>query len=130
MAILFDGNTQVGGITTDSKLNKIVNDNWQGNGYNLIPFPYTDNNGIVNRGITYTYDDSGLIIADGTVSESNLDSFFSCNNVSRKYIELPEGKYKLLSGISDESNTKYWVTVYSGSTELLRSTNNNGILTL
>ena len=55
---------------TDGKLaviNKAINDDWQGNGYNLLPFLYKDSSKTVN-GITFTVNADGSITANGTAT--------------------------------------------------------------
>ena len=112
---------------------KDVANNWNGNGYNLIPFPYYSKSGQLNRGIIYTVNDDGSVIANGTVSETTLDSFFDLGSASKKInmIHLKRGKYIILDGVQNNSDEICWAAVYdANSTFLARSTRNRGVFTV
>ena len=109
----------MGNIELTDEVNDLVLDAEKANGYNLIPFPYPFTSD-TNRGITFTSQNDGGIIANGTVSETTLDAFIAiCSTFN-----LKAGTYRIIDGVVDSSDTKYWCTVYRASSgaEIQRST--------
>lgn len=49
-------------------INKSINDNWQGNGYNLIPYPYYEGSSKEASGITFTVSNDGSVSVSGTAT--------------------------------------------------------------
>ena len=69
-----DGKVVPTKIPTDtSMVEKAIADNWGGNGYNLIPFPYYDSNVANRNGIDWSVDDNGIIYATGTSTASRFN---------------------------------------------------------
>lgn len=62
---------------------------------NLIPYPYTDNSGIQQNGITFTYDSNGIITANGTATANAEFSIMRSVNLD---VPLSPGTY-ILSGL-------------------------------
>lgn len=105
---------------------------WKANGVlgakNLIPYPYYDASGSTNRGITFTYDADGVITANGTSFEANLDSFFLVNRTSD--LTLKAGSYIISGCPTNGGNTKYWIVVYKGTSEIVRDYGEGAMFTL
>ena len=77
----------------DNTLKSNIMDNWEGNGVNLIPFPYFRKSGFANEGVTYTYSDEWVTAVRLPDSENTKDSYFSFSPV---YEDFKEGKYALI----------------------------------
>ena len=77
----------------DNTLKSNIMNNWEGNGVNLIPFPYFRKSGFVNEGVTYTYSDEWVTAIRPQDSENTKDSYFSFSPV---YEDFEEGKYALI----------------------------------
>lgn len=86
-----------------------VNANWQGNGYNLIPYPYYDGMSKTYNGITYTVNSDGSITANGT-------STGNATFVLIDPIVLSSGKYRLSGCPQNGGTTKYEVQLTDGTT--------------
>lgn len=68
-------------------------------GQNLIPFPYLNSNGYTNNGVQYTYDSSGVIIANGMIgSDGNQTTFTLYSHSTGNPLILSPGDY-ILSGV-------------------------------
>lgn len=90
------------------EINYKIRNNWQGHGYNLIPYPYYDGSNKTDGGITYTVDSNGVIVANGT-SISN-SSFMILNRSAE--IKLPQGWYKFNGCDSNAQSTTYGMKYY------------------
>lgn len=87
-----------------------VNANWQGNGYNLIPFPYNDGNKTTN-GITYTVNSDGSVTANGTATAT---AYFYCKIETVPSFVIRSNKRYFLSGCPNGGAIdKYFIQVYS-----------------
>ena len=94
---------------------QLIRDTVGWTGKNIIPFPYLQNSGIINRGITWTYDEDGIIHANGTSSEVSLDSFIALTDLRTDI--FPAGKYILTGCPAGGSSTTYWVVIYINNVE-------------
>ena len=82
-----------------------VNQKWQGNGYNLIPYPYYDGSSKEVSGITFTVSNDGSISASGTATS---DVTFTLQFRTGGKIPYGEGTKVRLSGCPlNGSNTTY-----------------------
>ena len=77
---------------------------------NLIPFPYAGKT-LVTNGITFTINDDGTIIANGTATASAY--FNLTNSIVGSWNTLPAGTYKILGGGNGVSwsNSDYGVSL-------------------
>lgn len=100
-----------------------VNANWQGKGYNLIPFPYYSVSSTI-RGVTFSVNDDGSVNINGTNNGASGDFTFIPNNASqisfmfhaevgKKYTcvyevdgTLPEGCFIAVNGYNDSAYVK------------------------
>ena len=67
---------------------------------NLIPFPYDDENGIVKNGVTWTYDEDGVIYANGETTGDSVFYLHSYSNLENAF-SLKSGTYVLTGGKGD-----------------------------
>lgn len=72
---------------------------------NLIPFPYNENTKTKN-GITFTVNNDGSVLANGTADENYNVAFYLCENVM-----LSAGNY-VLSGIPSGFKSEVTITLY------------------
>lgn len=81
---------------SDAKLSREIKDKWQGSGYNLIPYPYSDGMSKTTAGgMSFTVNSDGSIIANGI---SNTDSQYNCKS---DFNTLQDGKkYIVMGGLS------------------------------
>lgn len=70
---------------------------------NLIPFPYTQSNGTVSNGVTFTVNDDGSISANGTAT---ADAFFDVKSRT-DLIGLTGSVTYTVSGVTGGSSTTY-----------------------
>ena len=69
---------------------------------NLNSFPYYRSSGYEASGVTFTYDETGIVTANGTAS---ANATFACHSRSvgaTNTLILPNGVYRLTGGVSDK----------------------------
>ena len=77
---------------------------------NLIIYPYYDPSGRTNRGITYTYDEDGIITANGS-TDANDQSYMTLDDFSRGLV-LPSNKKYTLTCEKTNDNNKGFALLY------------------
>lgn len=92
---------EIVGKTDTSKVEKVIADNWNSNGCNLIPFPYYDGTNKSKDGITYTAFESGEVLAVG-IGTSNLAYY-----ITQAY-NFTAGTYRLSGCPKGGSDTTYY----------------------
>lgn len=75
---------------------------------NFMPFPYYHENGKQLNGITWTYDENGVLYANGTASSN---SAFLIADDSQKVV-IPKGSYKMTGCPSGGSGSTYRMRLY------------------
>lgn len=93
---------------------------------NLIPFPYHSSSGITTNGITFTVNDDGTIIANGTATGETA-YFNLTNHVIGSWNTLPAGTYKILDGYTGD--TKCRILLQLNSTTGVRHGNSEFTIT-
>lgn len=98
--------------------------------YNLIPFPYYAPSGVEANGIKWTYDESGIVTANGTSTATNASTLYVCKGLILKAgtytaIGCPAGggntsTYRLRIGKDNAENTVIGVDTGSGFTFTLQ----------
>ena len=84
----------------DSTARKAIADNWQGKGYNLIPFPYFHDSRTIS-GITWTVNADGSVTANGK-TESSVSLFYIFDIDKPSFLE--KGKtYVISDGVADSN---------------------------
>lgn len=93
---------------------------------NMIPFPYQFASPYVNGNVTYTYDDNGIITAEGVDTINRFPFLNSTSNL----IMLEHKKYILTGCPKGGSSTTYSINIAIGtsSTAVLRDIGNGVII--
>lgn len=98
-----DGKVVPTEISTDtSEVEKVIADNWNKNGYNLIPYPYYHSSR-VNNGVNFTVNNDGTVLVDGTATANAFLDF-----VEPKTFKVKKGTYKISSGETSEGFLVIW----------------------
>lgn len=71
---------------------------------NVIPFPYSSSNGRANHSITYTYDNDGVVNANGTADAAS--TFYMFQTVPASELQWLNGM--VLCGLTDGDNNNYF----------------------
>lgn len=111
---------------TDEKLaviNKAINYNWQGNGYNLIPYPYYDGTSKETNGITFTVNSDGSVTANGTATANAIFYFIRAD-----YRFESGKKYRLSGSPAGGGITTHEIQVSAGTEPYIYRDNGDGIV--